>query len=36
MKRKNLVARKKAKKKEIAVKNSKIIKVYNRFKKIID
>ena len=34
MKRKNLIAKRKAKKK-IAVKNSKIIKVYNKFKKII-
>ena len=35
MKRKNLVAKRKVKKKEITVKNSKITKIYNKFKKII-
>ena len=35
MKRKNLIAKRKVKKKEITVKNLKIVKVYNKFKKII-
>ena len=35
MKRKNLVAKRKVKKKEITVKNSKITKIYNKFKKNI-
>ena len=35
MKRKNLVAKRKVKKKEITVKNLKIKKIYNQFKKTI-
>ena len=35
MKRKNLIAKRKANKKKITEKNKKIIKVYNKFKKII-
>ena len=35
MKRKNLIAKRKVKKKEITVKNLKIVKVYNKFKIIV-